>query len=161
MSTRFVPLSSIDRLAANLFSPGPSARLDRQIPVDAYQRDGGLTLHFDLPGVSEDDVELAVERRVLTVRASRRYEPGESDQVLVAERPWGAMSRQIVLGDSLDTGRVAAQYDNGVLTVSVPLAANAQSRKIEITHAPVETQAAVAQDSVPTGERQPAAFTAN
>ena len=142
MPTRYVPLTSLDRmerLVDGLLGQGGRAwpRSDRQIPVDAFQREGQLELHFDLPGVPEDGVELSVERRVITVRASRRYAPGDSEQVFFAERPWGEFSRQVVLGDSLDTNRVQASFDNGVLVVTVPVAESAQSRRIDITHAPL------------------------
>jgi HSP20 family protein len=145
MPTRYVPLTSFDRmerLVDGLLGQGgrPWPRSDRQIPVDAFQREGQLELHFDLPGVPEDAVELSIERRVLTVRASRPYTPASVEQVFFAERPWGEFSRQIVLGDSLDTGRLRASFDNGVLVVTVPVAENAQSRKIEITHAPLRAE---------------------
>jgi HSP20 family protein len=155
MSTRFVPLSSVDRLAAGLLGPMgnfSSPRLDRQIPVDAFQRGEDLFLHFDLPGVPEETIELSIERRVLSVKARRDYAAGEGDQVLMAERPWGTLSRQVVLGDTLDTNRVSATYDNGVLTVTVPLAQNAKSRRIEINHAPVSAESRELQNEEPVAE---------
>jgi HSP20 family protein len=139
MSTRFVPLSSVDRF----FGPMgnfPFPRVDRQIPVDAFQRGDELQLHFDLPGVPEEAIELSLERRVLTVKAERPYAAAEGDHVLMAERAWGTLSRQIVLGDTLDLNRVSANFDNGVLTVTAPLSQHAKTRKIEITHAPVSAQ---------------------
>ena len=139
MTTRFVPLSQFDRLAANLFGSSSRPVLDRQIPVDAVQRDERLVLTFDLPGVAEDQIELSLERRVLTVRAERPAHVRESDHVFLAERPWGTMSRQIVLGDTLDLDKVTASYDSGVLTVTVPLASTAKTRRIEIGNAPVST----------------------
>jgi len=145
MPTRYVPLTSferMDRLVDGLLSPTRGfPRSDRQIPVDAFQRDGRLELRFDLPGVPEDSVELSIERRTLTVRAVRPYAPAEGDQVFFAERPWGEFSRQIILGDSLDTARVAATFDNGVLAVTIPVHEQAQSRRIEIRHAPLEAGA--------------------
>jgi HSP20 family protein len=155
MPTRFVPLSSVDRLAANLFGANPfgSPRLDRQIPVDAFQRGEELVLHFDLPGVPEDAVELSLEHRVLTVKAQRAYAGVEGDHVMIAERPWGTLSRQIVLGDTLDTNRIAANYDQGVLTVTVPLSQTAKTRKIEINHAPVSADSReLSNDSEPEGD---------
>ena len=158
MPTRYVPLTSLDRmerLVDGLLGQGGRTwpRSDRQIPVDAFQREGQLELHFDLPGVPEDGVELSVERRVLTVRASRRYAPGDSEPVFFAERPWGEFSRQVVLGDSLDTHRVQASFANGVLVVTVPVAESAQSRRIEITHAPLraESREVTAEAGEPAG----------
>ncbi len=138
MPTRYVPLTNFDRLAASLFNR-PFPTLARQIPVDAVQRDERLVLVFDLPGVAEDSIELSLERRVLTVKAERPEFVREGDHVFLAERPWGALSRQIVLGDTLDLDRVEASFDRGVLTVTIPMAATARSRRIEIGHAPVET----------------------
>jgi HSP20 family protein len=138
MPTRFVPMTNFDRLAASFFNrPLPS--LSRQIPVDALQRDEKLVLAFDLPGVQEDSVELSVERRVLTVKAERPEFTREGDHVFLAERGWGAMSRQIVLGDTLDLDKVEATFAEGVLTVTIPTSATQRSRRIEISHAPVET----------------------
>lgn len=144
MPTRYVPLSTFDRLTSSLLGPsGPfGARLDRQIPVDCYRKGDELVLQFDLPGQAEDAVEISLDNRTLTVKASRPYGPGDSDHVVLAERPWGEMSRSVVLGDTLDTERVRAAYDRGVLTVSVPVKAQARSRRIEVTHAPLSATAA-------------------
>jgi HSP20 family protein len=158
MSTRFVPLSSFDRMERLVDGLlGQAGRglpqVDRQIPVDAFQRDGVLELHFDLPGVHEDGVELSIERRVLTVRAERPYTPADSEAVFFAERPWGALSRQIVLGDTLDTERVRAGFADGVLTVTIPVAEKARSRRIEITHAPLHAESReVSAESTPASE---------
>lgn len=160
MPTRYVPLSSFDRmerLVDGLLSSGKAyPRNDRQIPVDAIQRDGELVLHFDLPGVAEDTVELSIERRVLSVRAERGYTPEEGDIVFFAERPWGQFSRQIVLSDSLDTDRVHALMDNGVLTVTIPVSPQAKSRKIDITHAPLRAGSREVTARDPAAEAEPA-----
>ena len=140
MSTRMVPLSQFDRIVDSFFSPSRT-RLARQIPLDALQRDDKLVLIFDLPGVSEEAIEMSLERRQLTVKAERPSYVQDSDIVFVADRPWGEMTRQILLGDTLDLERVAAHFENGVLTVTVPVAATARTRRIEIGHAPVDTQA--------------------
>jgi HSP20 family protein len=145
MATRYVPLTSFNRMEqlvdGLLGQPNRAVpRGDRQIPVDAFQRDGRLELHFDLPGVPEDGVELSIERRVLTVQAERPYAPADSQTVFFAERPWGRFSRQIVLGDTLDTERVNASFADGVLTVTLPVAEAAKSRRIEINHAPLRAE---------------------
>jgi HSP20 family protein len=145
-------MSSVDRLATGLLGSidgFPAPRMDRQIPVDAFQRGDDLRLLFDLPGIPEDAVELSLERRVLTVKAQRPYSAVDGDQVLMAERPWGALSRQVVLGDTLDLNRVSANYANGVLTVTVPLSQTAKTRKIEINHAPVSADSRQLQNEQP------------
>ncbi|HEX9260431.1 MAG TPA: Hsp20/alpha crystallin family protein [Acidimicrobiales bacterium] len=140
MTTRSIPLTNFDRLAASFFSR-PLPRLTRQIPVDAVQRGERLVLTFDLPGVPEDAVELNVDHRTLTVSAERPASIAEGDTVFMAERPWGVMSRQIVVGESLDLDQASATFANGVLEVVVPIAASSRSRRIEIQHAPVSTEA--------------------
>jgi HSP20 family protein len=145
MTTR-VPLTTFDRLAASFLNANRPL-LPRQIPVDAVQRDDRLVLRFDLPGVAEDAIDITVERRTLTVKASRPSDLREGDRVFLAERPWGDWSRQVVLGDALDPERVSASYTNGVLTVTVPVASTARSRKVEIGHAPVEAVEAPAEVS--------------
>ena len=103
------------------------------IPMDAYRADGELVLCFDLPGLSRDAIELDVEHTVLTVKAERRPPvTDENARTLVTERTLGVFSRQVVLGDGLDTSRVSAAYEAGVLTVRVPLAGQSPARKIPI-----------------------------
>ena len=100
--------------------------------MDAYRVGDEFVVAFDLPGVSPEAIELDVERNVLTVKAQR---PGAEDtdaEVLVAERPHGDFTRRVSLGRSLDTDRVEANYDHGVLTLSIPVAEKAKSRRIEI-----------------------------
>jgi len=101
------------------------------------ERDGEwFYVYFDLPGVDPDSIDLTVERNVLTVRAERRPNPvGEDVEMQVAERPLGVFSRQLFLGDTLDTEKVSASYDAGVLTLRIPVAEQAKPRRIEISNA--------------------------
>jgi HSP20 family protein len=92
------------------------------MPMDAYRHDDRFVVNFEVPGVDPSSIELTVEKNVLTVSAERRWEPAEGDQVLVSERPQGSFSRQLFLGESLDADRIEANYDHGVLTVSIPVA---------------------------------------
>ena len=73
---------------------------------------------------------------MLTVKAERRPLPtGDDVQMQVAERPLGVFSRQLFLGDTLDTDHIRADYDAGVLTVRIPIAEKAKPRRIEIAGA--------------------------
>ena len=94
-----------------------------------------LVVEFDLPGVDPDSVDLDVERNVLTVRAERRPSPWDDTEMIAAERPRGVFSRQVILGDTLDTDRIQARYNAGVLTLRLPIAEKAKPRKIAITNA--------------------------
>jgi HSP20 family protein len=129
---RFDPYRDFDRLAEQMFSAGLRGA-PRSVPMDAYRRGDQFFVHLDLPGVDPDAIELTVEQNVLTIRAERRFEPEEGDDVLVSERPQGAFTRQLLLGQSVDADRLEANYDQGVLTLRIPAAEAAKPRRVEIT----------------------------
>ena len=78
------------------------------------------------------NVEITSERNVLTIEAERRPEYEQGQNVLVAERPQGRFTRQLQLGENLDTQNVEARYANGVLHLVIPVAEAAQPRRIEV-----------------------------
>lgn len=129
MLMRTDPFRDLDRLADHVF--GTAAR-PAGMPMDAYRTGDDVVIHLDLPGVESDSVDLDVERNVLTIRAERRSPAPEGAEQIASERPTGRFSRQIFLGDTLDTEQIAASYDAGVLTVRVPVAEQAKPRKISI-----------------------------
>jgi HSP20 family protein len=129
MLIRTDPFRELDRLTQQVF--GTAAR-PAAMPMDAWQEDGEFVVAFDLPGISPDDVDLNVERNVLTVRAERRDATQPNVELVVSERPRGVFSRQVILGDTLDADKIKASYDLGVLTLRIPVAEQAQPRKIEI-----------------------------
>ena len=102
------------------------------LPMDGIRREGDVVLRFDLPGVSQDDIEVNVNRGVLSVSAKRDEEKTDSDRPFIRERVIGTLRRRVYLGDAYDADSVEAAYENGVLTVRVPLAEKAKARKVEI-----------------------------
>jgi HSP20 family protein len=100
--------------------------------MDAWREGDTFRMELALPGVAPDTLDIDVERNVLTIRAERAARTGDWE-ALVAERPTGLFSRQLVLGDNLDLDRLQAQYDNGVLSLTVPVAERAKPRKVEIS----------------------------
>jgi HSP20 family protein len=102
------------------------------LPMDGIRRDGDVVLRFDLPGISLEDIDVNVDRGVLSVSAKRDEEKTDSDRPFVRERITGSLRRRIYLGDAYDADKVEAAYENGVLTVRVPLAEKAKARKVEI-----------------------------
>ena len=103
------------------------------MPMDAYRGGDTFAVCFDLPGVAPDAIELNVERTVLTVKAERRpVHTGEKVEPQINERPLGVYPRQLPLGETLDTERIDAGHDAGVLTLRIPIAEKANPRKIEI-----------------------------
>ena len=102
------------------------------MPMDAYRHGDEFVVHFDLPGIDASSIELTVEKNVLSVSAQRAWQPGENDQIIASERPHGTFTRQLFLGEGLDADHVDAGYENGVLTVTIPVSERAKPRKVEI-----------------------------
>jgi HSP20 family protein len=128
MLMRFDPFRELDRLTQQASRPAV-------MPMDAYRRGDAFLVHFDLPGVEASSIDLTVEKNVLTVSAERRFQPQDGDEALVAERPHGSFSRQLFLGESLDADHVEAHYENGVLTLTIPVAEKAKPRRVEVSSA--------------------------
>jgi HSP20 family protein len=134
MLMRTDPFRELDRLTQQVLgtTTGTWSR-PAAMPMDAYRAGNEFVVAFDLPGVAPEAIDLDVERNVLTVKAERRpTETGGDVELQVAERPNGAFSRQLFLGDTLDTDRIAAEYEAGVLTLRIPIAEKAKPRRISI-----------------------------
>jgi HSP20 family protein len=130
---RFDPFQEFDRLTRQMLGGG---RGPRSMPMEAYRRGDQFYVHLDLPGVNPDDIQLTVERNVVAVRAERRPFWQQGDDVLVDETPQGSFSRQLFLGDNLDAGHLEASYDQGILTLTIPVAEQAKPRRVEISAKP-------------------------
>jgi HSP20 family protein len=129
MLMRTDPFRDFDRLTESVF--GTRAR-PAVMPMTAYRENGHFVVQLDLPGASPDSIDLTVEQNVLTVHAERKAPDAESVERVVDERSYGVFSRQLFLGDTLDSDRLTASYDAGVLTLSIPIAEKAKPRKVEI-----------------------------
>ena len=142
MLMRTDPFRELDRLTQQVLgnTAGTWSR-PTAMPMDAYRDGDRFVVAFDLPGVSPEAIELDVERNVLTVKAERRpVLTGEQVEMQVAERPLGVFSRQLFLGDTLDTEHIEAGYEAGVLTLRIPVAEKAKPRKIAIANADIGHQ---------------------
>ena len=149
---RFDPFRDLDRLADQMTS---GVRTPRMAPMDVYRLGDHYVVHLDLPGVDPGSVDLSVEDNTLTVRAHRTTRPqGEDTQVLVAERPSGEISRQLLLGEGLDVERIEATYEQGVLTLHVPVAERAKPRKITVSLSEREQGREVIEGSTSTAPQQ-------
>jgi HSP20 family protein len=129
-SLRFDPFRDFDRLAAEVFG---TARTPSLMPMDALRSGDTFVCRFDLPGIDPDTLDVSAENQTLTVRAERTRHDPEDARYLVSERPSGSYSRQLVLGDGLAVDAIKAEYRDGVLTLTIPVAEQAKPRKIEIT----------------------------
>ena len=125
------PFRDFDRLAQHLLGAGTTSR-PAVMPMDAWRQGDSFVVEFDLPGVRPETLDIDVERNVLTVKAERTRTNGDWE-MLAAERPSGLFSRQLVLGDDVDLEHVKADYEVGVLRLTIPIAEKAKPRKIEIT----------------------------
>lgn len=127
------PFREFDRLAQQVWGLSNGSR-SLAMPMDAYRKGDSFLIQFDLPGIDVESIDLTVEDNVLTVKAERPTPPmTEGVEKLVAERLYGTFTRQVFLGDNLDTEQIAANYEQGVLTLSIPVAAHAKPRRIPIT----------------------------
>jgi HSP20 family protein len=133
MLMRTDPFRELDRLTQQFFGTNGTTARPAVMPMDAYRAGSEYVVHFDLPGVSPDSIDLDVERNVLTVKAERRPEFSEDAEVTATERPRGVFSRQLFLGETLDAEHIRASYDAGVLTLRIPVAEQAKPRKITIS----------------------------
>ena len=127
MLLRWDPFRELDRTFEEVtrgFAPA--------LPFDAVRRGDHVILTVDLPGVSSDDIDVTVERNVLTLRVERQADRREGDEVLASERRVGTFTRQLFLGDNLDTSNISADHRDGVLTVTIPVAETARPRKVPI-----------------------------
>jgi len=151
---RFEPLRDPFERLMSMAATGTRAPLG--MPMDVYRaEDGSYHVEADLPGVDPDRVEVTVEHSTLTIKAERTPHYGESEQVIVAERPQGSFTRQLSLGEGVDSENLTAGYADGVLHVIIPVSPKIQARRVEITRAPGSSRtisgSTVEQDEAPSG----------
>ena len=131
---RYEPLRDPFERLISMAATGTRAPL--AMPMDVYRaEDGSYHVEADLPGVDPDGVEVTVEHGTLTIQAARTPHYGDSEQVIVAERPQGSFTRQLTLGEGVDSENLTAGYADGVLHVIIPASPKAQARRVEITRA--------------------------
>ena len=141
MAMFFDPFRELDRVASNLLDARQGPRL---MPIDLH-KDGDLyILNADLPGIDPGSVDVDIDGQLLTIRAERTSR-SEDVKWLAHERPSGSFLRQLNLGDGVDTANISATYDNGVLSVTIPVSEKAKPRKVAVqsgtTAGPVEVTA--------------------
>lgn len=131
---RFDPFSDLDALTRGLLtSQTGSPRTPRFMPMDLCKIDDHYVLTADLPGIDPGSVDVDVDSGTLTISAHRTARSEDAVQWLANERFFGTYRRQLSLGDGIDATAITATYENGVLTVTIPVAERAKPRKIEIT----------------------------
>ena len=132
MLMRTDPFRELDRLTQQVFGTNGTQTRPAVMPMDAWRSGETFLVEFDLPGVQPESIDIDVERNVVTVKAERAMREGDDSEVIAAERPRGLFSRQLILGDTLDTDAIAAHYDAGMLRLEIPVAERAKPRKVAI-----------------------------
>jgi HSP20 family protein len=134
---RFDPFAGFERLTQQMMADrqGP-----RPIPMSALRSGDQVVANFDLPGVRPEEVDITIERNVVTIRAERRPAYQEGDELIVDERPYGLFTRQVFLGDSLDLDTMTADYARGELRLTIPVSEKAKPRRIELQASDQEPQ---------------------
>lgn len=150
---RFDPFREWDRFTDQVFG---STRATRMMPMEAYRRGDGFVVSLDLPGVNPDDVEVTIDRNVVNIKAHRESPRAEGDEVLIDERPQGKFTRQLFLGDNLDTTQMTANFDRGVLTLTIPVAEKSKARRVEIGSSGQQSQQIEMETGTGKHDRQPA-----
>jgi HSP20 family protein len=150
MALNFDPFRDLDRFTGALLDPrmGP-----RMMPMDLYREGDHYVLSADMPGIDPGSVDVDVDGQLLTIRAERTLAAHEGVKWITRERQSGSFLRQLNLGQGVDIEKISATYDNGVLSVTIPVIERAKPRKIEITTA---ADAGQGQITVNEKERQTA-----
>lgn len=130
MLMRTDPFRDFDRLTEAMMG---SMNRPSVMPMDAWREGDSFVVHFDLPGVDPDSIDLTVEQNVLTVHAERRSAAPEGAETVISERTQGMFTRQLFLGETLDTDNIDADYSAGVLTLRIPVAEQAKPRKVSVS----------------------------
>src|SRR5215813_13515447 len=119
----FTPEGREEALTTSTFAP----------PVDVYEDDHHVTLKIEVPGIEEKDVDVRVENNTLTVHGERKFEKEEKEENFRrVERQYGSFTRSFTLPNTVDTEHVQANYDKGILKVSLPKKAEAKPKQIKV-----------------------------
>ena len=130
MAMKFDPFRELDRMAGALLDPRQRLRL---MPIDLYREGDHYILNADLPGIDPGSVDVDVDGQLLTIRAERTIQAADTVTWLTRERESGSFLRQLNLGQGINIEGISAKYENGVLSVLIPVSERAKPRKIEVS----------------------------
>lgn len=134
MALTFDPFREMDRLTARLLTGDGAGRSPSWMPMDLYRIEDRYVVNVDLPGVDPGSIDLDVDGNTLTISAERTIGAADGARWLAQERPAGRYTRQLSLGPDLDLDGIHASYENGVLSLTIPVAERAKPRKIAVGH---------------------------
>ena len=127
----------INRFVRESYSPeGPEEALTTTNfapPVDIYEDEHNITLKMEVPGIDEKDIDVRIENTTLTVHGERKIEKEEKEENFRRiERQYGSFTRSFTLPSAVDTGQVSANYDKGMLKISLAKKAEAKPKQIKV-----------------------------
>jgi HSP20 family protein len=130
-------VNRMNRLFRESYSPeGPEEALTTTRfapPVDIYEDEHTITLKLEVPGIDEKDIDVRIENTTLTIHGARRIENDEKEENFRrVERRYGEFTRSFTLPSSVDPGQVTANYDKGVLKISLAKKAEAKPKQIKV-----------------------------
>jgi len=140
MAMSFDPFSELDRLAGTLLG---TAQGPKFMPVDLYRDGDQYVLNADMPGIDPGSVDIDVDGQLLTIRAQRTADARGDVKWLAQERPHGTYLRQFSVGEGIDSEQITAHYDNGVLSLLIPVSERAKPRKIEVSTGSLRDQSSI------------------
>jgi HSP20 family protein len=105
---------------------------DWNILIDVLQKKDDIIVNASVPGIKPDEIDVAIEDNVLTIRAERKSDAAEDDTYLIKERPEGSFFRALRLPDTVDAEKIESSYCNGVLTIKMPKAEEKKRKQIQI-----------------------------
>jgi len=129
----FDPFASLDRVLSRMSRGGSMGEATLSLPMDVYRKGDEFVVELDIPGVDPSTIDISVERNMLTVTGEVHAKHADADELIVCERPHARFRRQVYLGENLDTEQIHAGYDNGVLTIRIPVTERQRARKIEVS----------------------------
>lgn len=132
----FDPFRDLERLLGDVNRTPASVGM----PMDLYRLGDDFIAHVDLPGVDPSTIDIDMDGATVTIRAERKSEVTGDAQWFVRERAAGTFARQLTLGRGLATDQISADYSDGVLTLTIPVAEAAKPRKIAVQHTGKATQ---------------------
>jgi HSP20 family protein len=123
-------LAEFDRLSQQVFGGSKAAGM----PMDVTRQGDMLTVRLDVPGVARESLGIDLDKHILTITAER-HASYDDQAVVVQERFDGTMTRRLRVPEWVDVDRVSADYTDGVLTITLPIAEQAKPRRISVTTA--------------------------
>lgn len=130
-TTAFDPFREFERFITGF---GGNTSQATALPMDLYKKGDTFVAEIEMPGVEPDSIDIDVDDRTLTVRAERSTKKSDEVEWVSRERRSGAFARQLNLGRGLATDKISADYEDGVLTLTIPVAEEAKPRKIAVNH---------------------------